>query len=207
MTDSGFNCRCKNGSYGLNCQFKILNSTLFKNSTVLTQEKSLKLVNLTGFSNWNLLYQATRDGFSASSFHSKCNGILNGTLTLVSTNNYSNIFGGYTKADWSGSGYKGDSDAFLFSLVNAFNSSFKMPINSIFTWGAITARSDYGPIFGICRDFYINNNGSYGSYDNCVGAKLYTYQFPSFSSPFNFLGGSNATTTTPDEIEVFERIS
>ncbi len=21
LTDSGFNCRCKNGSYGLNCQF------------------------------------------------------------------------------------------------------------------------------------------------------------------------------------------
>jgi hypothetical protein len=197
---------CCFGSYGKNCESKS-NSTIFKNLPI---EYSLKLVDLIGFSlntTWSLIYKASTNGFNASSFHSKCNGILNGTLTLVSTNNYSNIFGGYTKADWSGSGYKGDSDAFLFSLVNAFNSSFKMPINSIFTWGAITARSDYGPIFGICRDFYINNNGSYGSYDNCVGAKLYTYQFPSFSSPFNFLGGSNATTTTPDEIEVYERIS
>ena len=195
---------CCFGSYGKNCGLKS-NSTIFKNLPI---EYSLKLVDLIGFSfntTWSLIYKASINGFNASSFHSKCNGILNGTLTLVSTNNYSNIFGGYTKADWSGSGYKADSDAFLFSLVNAFNNSFKMPINSIFTWGAITARTDYGPIFGICRDFYINNNGSYGFYDNCVGAALYTYQFPSFSSPFNFLGGSNATT--PDEIEVYERIS
>ncbi len=67
------------------------------NSTILTQEKISKLVNLTGFSNWNLLYQETRDAFSASSFHSKCNGILNGTLTIVSTNNFSNIFGGLVR--------------------------------------------------------------------------------------------------------------
>jgi hypothetical protein len=105
--------------------------------------------------------------------------------------------------DWSGSGYKGDSDAFLFSLVNAFNSSFKMPIKSSYDWGAIYARSDYGPNFGICFDFYINNNGLYGSYD-CSGATLYTYQFSSFSSPIDFLGGPS---TTPDEIEVYERIS
>jgi len=131
------------------------------------------------------------------------NGILKGTLTLVSTNNYSNIFGGYTKADWSGSGYKSDSDAFLFSLVNAFNTSFKMPIKSSYDWAAIYARSDYGPNFGFCFDFYINNNGLYGSYD-CTGAILYTYQFPSFSSPIDFLGGPS---TRPDEIEVYERIS
>ena len=41
------------------------------------------------------MYQASRDGFGASDFHSKCNGIT-GTLVVVKDTN-SNIFGGYTK--------------------------------------------------------------------------------------------------------------
>lgn len=194
---------CSFGSYGKNCELKS-NSTIFKN---LTNEQSLNFVNLFGFSfntTWSLIYKASVDGFSANSFHSKCNGNLNGTLTLVSTNNFSNIFGGYTQADWSGSSYKGDANAFLFSLVNAFNTAYKMPIKSIFNGYAIYANPDYGPVFGSCMDFYITKNGSYGSYSNCAGAPLYTYQYPSLSSQSNYLGGSN---TTPDEIEVYARKS
>jgi hypothetical protein len=44
-----------------------------------------------------LLYQASRDGFGASDFHSKCNGIT-GTLVVVKDTN-SNIFGGFTKGN------------------------------------------------------------------------------------------------------------
>ncbi len=204
MTSTGFNCGCINEYYGLNCEHKILNSTIFKNSTILTQEQSLQLLDLSGFplnSNWTLLYQATKDGFSSASFHSKCDSILD-TLIVIQSK-FSNIFGGYTEADWSGSGYKSDANAFLFSLVNAYNTSYKMPIKNYLSWGAIYARPDYGPVFGICFDFYINKDGSYGSYD-CTGATLYTYQFPSFSSPSNFLGGSYDFKAI--EIEVFQKI-
>ncbi len=46
---------------------------------------------------FKMLYQASRDGFGASDFHSKCNGIT-GTLVVVKDTN-SNIFGGYTKGN------------------------------------------------------------------------------------------------------------
>ena len=62
-----------------------------------------------------LLYRATRDGFAASSFHSRCDGRDN-TVTIIKTNsNY--VFGAYTAAQWSSSnGYVSDSTAFIFSL-------------------------------------------------------------------------------------------
>ena len=44
----------------------------------------------------NLLYRATRDGFTASAFHEKCDGKEN-TITIIKTNgNY--VFGGHTSA-------------------------------------------------------------------------------------------------------------
>jgi hypothetical protein len=45
---------------------------------------------------FKLLYQASRDGFGASDFHSKCNGIF-GTFTLIKSMD-SYIFGGYNRA-------------------------------------------------------------------------------------------------------------
>ena len=204
LASTGYDCGCINGYYGLTCEHKILNSTIFKNSTILTQEQSQQLLDLSGFplnSNWTLLYQATKDGFSSESFHSKCNGILDTLIVIQSSS--SNIFGGYTQADWSGSWYKSDANAFLFSLINTYNTSYKMPIKPQYADYAIFARSDYGPTFGLCFDSYINKYGSYGSYD-CSGATLYTYQFPSFSSPSNFLGGSYDVIAI--EIEVFQKI-
>ena len=130
---SNFNCSCTNGYFGSNCLYKILNSAIFNGSTILTNEQSLKLANLTDFSlnsSWSLIYQASRDGFSSSSFHSKCNGNT-GTLVVIKSSN-SNIFGGYTNADWSGyyismtQTYQYDSNAFLFSLVNSYNYPVKM---------------------------------------------------------------------------------
>ena len=97
--------------------------------------------------NITLLYQASRDGFFPKSFHSKCDGIL-GTLTVVKSSN-GNIFGGYTKADWFSSvGYllKYDDNAFLFSLVNSYNTTVKMPVTN--PNNAIVAADYLGPSFG-----------------------------------------------------------
>jgi len=66
---------------------------------------------------FTLLCRGTRDGFEASTFHSKCDGKPN-TLTVVKTTTDC-IFGGYTSVPWSSvGGYKPDSKAFLFSLKN-----------------------------------------------------------------------------------------
>jgi len=183
-----------------------LNSSIFINSTILTNEQSLNLINLislnqTKLSNktWNLLYQASRDGFSSSMFHSKCDGVL-GTLTVVkSTNN--NIFGGYTEADWSGYyQYQNDANAFLFSLVNSYNTSVKMnviqPQNAIYTYN--------GPIFGRGWDLYVALDNSYG-YSN-LGS---SYEIPSFLAKYgehsfqsqSFLAGSYSFQLV--EVEVY----
>jgi hypothetical protein len=91
------------------------------------------------FSDINLLYRASRDGFTASAFHSRCDGKAN-TVTIIKTNsNY--VFGGYTTAKWATNknnyipdsfrfiSWISDSSAFLFSLRrNGTSNNHKLPI-------------------------------------------------------------------------------
>ncbi len=83
----------------------------------------MKLVNLTGFSlnaTWSLIYQASVDSFRSRSFHAKCDQKSN-TLTVIKSNQYNFIFGGFTSAQWNQniSSFANDSNAFVFSLVNS----------------------------------------------------------------------------------------
>ena len=150
--------------------------------------------------NITLLYQASRDGFFPKSFHSKCDGIL-GTLTVVKSSN-GNIFGGYTKADWFSSVgvylLKYDDNAFLFSLVNSYNTPVKMPVTN--PNNAIAAADYLGPSFGgtfpacdLC--FYTLDLSSGYSY---IGPN---YQLPSFPNDPIFLAGS--TVFQAIQIEVY----
>jgi hypothetical protein len=165
--------------------------------------QSVELFNLASNasnSSWSLIYQASTDGFLSSIFLAKCNGIL-GTLVVIRVG-INEIFGGYTEADWSGSGqYKYDSNAFIFSLVNNYNITVKMSVK--YPQYAIYAYDSYGPTFGAGHDFYIGSDGSYG-YSN-LG---YYYQLPSFltygTAPAqSFLAGSYSFT--PLDIEVYTR--
>ena len=154
------------------------------------------------------MYQASRDGFSSANFHFKCNGILDTLIVIQSNSSY--IFGGYTEANWDGYGYKSDANAFLFSLINGYNTSVKMPIIPQYASGALFARSDYGPTFGSCFDLSISADGSHGSSNSgCTPFPAYTYQLPSFIKSGSlasqiFLGGS--LYFIPIEIEVFQKI-
>jgi len=142
-----YSCSCMNGYVVPNCLTLRLNSTIFKNSSILTNEQSVKLVKLIGLtSNWKLIYQASVDGFSTTSFHSKCDGYL-GTLSVVKTSNQ-NVFGGFTVADWNGGYgiYKYDANAFVFSLINKYNVSAKMNVTN--PANAIYASSSYSLYFG-----------------------------------------------------------
>jgi hypothetical protein len=156
------------------------------------------LINIPQNQTLRMIYQASRDGFSSSIFHSKCNGVL-GTLTVIKSNSSNNIFGGYTQADWSGYNYRYDSNAFLFSLTNAYNTPVKLLLNN--PESAIYSYPSYGPTFGNGHDFHINSDGSLG-YSN-LG---YAYQLPSFlsygtTSAQSFLAGSYSFT--PIEIESY----
>lgn len=93
------------------------------NSTIMNKDQIIDLMNLCGFSTeqeWTLVYRASRDGFTAADFHSRCDPCANTLIVIKSAQN--NIFGGYTEADWSGDdGYKSDDNTFLFSLINREN--------------------------------------------------------------------------------------
>ena len=124
-----------------------------------------------------MLYRASRDGFSAESFHSKCDNIPK-TLTIIKVKDEPNIFGGYTEATWDGKGvFKKDRNAFLFSLINEDNKPVKMKINNNVE-NAIYCDSKLGPTFGGGKDFCIcsNSNTNKESFSN-LG---YTYQHPKY---------------------------
>lgn len=82
-----------------------------------------------------LLYRASRDGFSASSFHAKCDDC-SSTLTLVKVDageGRQSVIGGYADISWgrplsavdaSDSQYARSSNAFIFSLKNGMTGSY-----------------------------------------------------------------------------------
>lgn len=110
---------------------------------------------LTKFSNnfkAKLLYRGSRDGFSASAFHQKCNSYPH-TLTIVKSTNYDEIFGGYADVKWDSSNkYIPSSSCWLFSLHHGQTYTIKINENALY------CHSGYGPTFGSGHDLYIANN-------------------------------------------------
>ena len=72
----------------------------FAESEILTQEHAKILLGMVPYKTgrWRLLFRASRDGFAAESFHSKCDK-KGPTLTVVRSGSF--IFGGFTEAAWS----------------------------------------------------------------------------------------------------------
>ena len=95
----------------------------FKNSKIIkgkedsvfiisSLQKKIKIKNI------ELLYCSSLDGKSCSDFKKKCNN-KGATLTVVKSNN-NEIFGGFTKCNWTNEECKfgQDKDAFLYSITN-----------------------------------------------------------------------------------------
>ena len=138
-------------------------------------EELLQMKELNG-RNWALLYRASRDGFRAYDFHSRCDGF-ESTLTIVKSKN-GNIFGGYTTIQWKSidydedNGYEYDNSAFIFSLVNKENRPliFEHTTKTVemYTRGSVLSSLKRGPIFGGGHDLYIcdRSNIIKNSYSN-----------------------------------------
>jgi len=177
-------CQCVGTAYGSNCQYVLLNSTIFKNSTILSQELSIQLLNLVGFPlnlNSRLIYQASKNSFTSDAFHSRCDSIFE-TFIVVKTMN-SNVFGGFTQADWSaGPGFVLDSNAFIFSLINQNNTP--VVFNLVDSNYAIFSHPMFGPVFGGGFDFSIANQSN--SNMNSFSKLGQSYQSPN-SQTMNFL--------------------
>ena len=158
------------------------------------------LQNLTNFPSntvYTLIYQATKNGFLISDFHSKCDGVLNTLMVIKTTDSY--VFGGFTTLDWStqlGS-FQSDSNAFLFSLINPFNQSVKLSI-ALPDFAIISDKSAILFGYEIALNDNSNVNISYG-WINTVNS----YSLPSFvnDSGSLLIGGNPYFFSS--EIEVY----
>ena len=66
---------------------------------------------------FELLYQASIDGFEVENFHKKCDAKKNTIVLIITDNN--KIFGGFTELEWDNySGYKEGNKGFIFSISN-----------------------------------------------------------------------------------------
>ena len=72
----------------------------FKESVIMTNEEHQnKLIGwLPQYDKWHLLFRASRDGFSAFTFHDMCDN-KGPTVAIVKSGN--NIFGGFTGNSWN----------------------------------------------------------------------------------------------------------
>ena len=185
----------------------LYHASIFK-SFILNINHEKHLISLCEFSDqqrWKLLYRATRDGFSAENFHSKCDGKSN-TLTVIRTK-LGYVFGGFTTKPWSIIGkYANDPDAFIFSLIN--RQGIPQKFDCKFPEYAIYCKNKCGPSFGGGHDIYLcdNSNTIESSYSNLY----YSYKSDEQNLVYNtpeaksFLAGSDKFLTT--EVEIFQKI-
>jgi hypothetical protein len=204
MNETFYRCDCTSGYKGFNCEI-----TDFEHSTILTtsemKDNLINLIQLDHSNKWIMIYPATRDGFEASTFHSKCDNKPNTLVIIRSTSG--NVFGGYTEQSWSSSsGYKTDPNAFIFSLINKQNKPLKMKCSKCES--AIYCHNYYGhgPTFGgDLHDLHISDvsNTNKDSYSN-LGA---SYSHPDYAYGSNeaksFLAGSNKFQIS--DLEVFSK--
>jgi len=172
---------------------------MFAESKLLESEQKKKLAEWLGKKLvTSLLYSASRDGFSAAAFHLKCDNKGPTLVVIKSTNGY--LFGGYSASSWdSVSGYRGNSNNFLFTMTNTHSipptkyNAKPNDNNSIF------CHSTYGPTFGSGHDVYICNNSNVSG-NNCSSYFPGSYQDSTGRGQATFTGAFNFQT---NEIEVF----
>jgi hypothetical protein len=117
----------------------------------------------------NLLYKASRDGWSPQKFHELCDSAF-GTITIARLTD-GRLIGGYNPVYWNGTGYKNPDDAFLFD-----NNEKYMPIGYAQNNYSIYCSPNYYPTFGGGHDFYINPSKS-------LQNNSWTYKNPSNNAP------------------------
>jgi hypothetical protein len=152
-----------------------------------------------GFHSWDLIYRGSRDGFTASAFHGKCDGRAKTVTIIESTGGF--IFGGFTPVAWDSSGaYKSDDSgkSFLFTVKNPRGAEFrKFSLKD--SSKAIYCVSAYGPLFG--------NNCDIAVFDRCnAGTSSFTNLGLAYVNDTGLDGQKVFTgerTFTVKEIEVF----
>ncbi len=135
-------------------------------SQLLTVKEDIDFVQLlikkvSNMKRFNLLMRATKDGFTAKTFHNKCDNKNGPTITIVKSQ-FGNIFGAYTTVPWTSKlGLKADKDAFLFLIRSSHHLEQKecpliFGIKEKWSEYAVRHYSTCGPAFG--GDLLIRDN-------------------------------------------------
>jgi len=159
----------------------------------MDQASMLKKWISNGSVKFKLLYRGSRDGYTSTAFHKKCDKA-KPTITLVH-NDQNKIFGGFTDQDWTiTSNYKQTDNAFLFSISEREKYPLKAGGN---VYGSY-AYSNYLPTFGGGHDLHLceNCNTSNASYAN------FNYSYDSHGKSREQLTG--AYNFLVKELEVFQ---
>ena len=114
-----------------------------------------KILEWSGFKQMDLLYRGTKDGFTQSSFHNKCDN-KGETITLIK-NDKDYIFGGFLSISWKGGEcYNSAPGSFLFTLSNIHNTEpTQFPSKNDNKEVYYSSRN--GPLFGAGCDIGIGN--------------------------------------------------
>ncbi|XP_027051326.1 uncharacterized protein LOC113678628 [Pocillopora damicornis] len=151
---------------------------------------------------FRLLFRASRDGFAAATFHSRCDN-KGPTVTIVKSGN--NVFGGFTEQSWKcENGHSRCTEAFLFSMINPHgHQPTKIPLTRPYeSRYGISYGFDQGPTFGGRERggrwaLKISDNADVSYSESCDDDNA--YDFPLESEPF-FTGSSRFVVT---DYEVF----
>jgi hypothetical protein len=137
---------------------------------------------------WDLLYRGSRDGYTSSAFHAKCDTVSN-TVTLILTSEGA-IFGGFTPLSWEtgNAHYKADPSgkSFVFVVKNILSLTEKRFALTCASY-AIMCYSAFGPTFGnysiyvsnACNDnsdSYFELGRSYSGDAGIAGARFFPRQ-------------------------------
>jgi len=139
----------------------------------------------------NLLYKASRDGWTAAAFHQRCDN--KGATYTRALINDGRVLGAYTSMSWSSSvqNYQNDTTAFLYDGTTKFPAA-----NG--AWGsgqyATYMNSSYFPTFGGGHDMYISGRDMYNN--------AYTFLTSDGKAPFGRNKYTNQQYTLRD-IEVY----
>jgi len=171
-------------------------TVIFKKSKILLPKQNKPMMKLMEVKRCKaeLLYRGADHGYSASSFHSRCDG-KGATLTIVRANGH--IFGGYNGDSWSQNNNYTTGEAWIYNLVNTQN---RPPIKMVGHSNKCYGGSNYGPTWGGGHDLYINN--SMKSASNSSNPSSYSVA-SGYNGSFNNTTLAGSQSFTVDEIEVW----
>ena len=168
---------------------------------LLDQDACMKLIEWIGNeSKFELLYRASRDGFSCQDFHRLCDN--KGPTVVVLRNEFDKIIGGYSPCDWDGNvtydyTYMQDlsNTSFLFSLTLGIK--YKIKTNNY----AISNSANHGPKYGGGHDLEIVSNCNINK--NQYSGLGHTYELIGSKDDFY---GHTSNRYTISEYEVYRVI-